>query len=292
EKVIELLSYENEQQTRVLNQQGLELSRQLTATELERQSKERALEELSLAMIEKKEKEKQLLLVSKEKAEQELMLSKKEIELRKKSEWMNALIGGTIIILLLTFFIYNRYRYKKRSHDELDKSHNELKQTLEKLKTTQDQLIHSQKMASLGKLTAGIAHEIQNPLNFVNNFSDLSIDLLNDFKNGIPEEEKNELVEQLRQNLSKVIQHGKRADAIVKNMLQHSRTGTQEKQLTNINNLTEEFLNLAYHGMRASIPDFNCTLSKHFDLELPAVNVVPQEISRVLLNIFNNAFYA
>ncbi|HKR06941.1 MAG TPA: tetratricopeptide repeat protein [Bacteroidia bacterium] len=291
EKVIELLSRENEQQTKVLNQQGLELSRQLTATELERQSKEKALEELSVAMIEKKEKEKQLLLALKAKAENELELSKKELELRKKSELMNALIGGTFIILLLTFFIYNRYRYKKKSHDALDKSHSELKQTLEKLKTTQDQLVHSQKMASLGKLTAGIAHEIQNPLNFVNNFSDLSIDLLGDLKNGIAEEEKNEIVEQLKQNLSKVIQHGKRADSIVKNMLQHSRTGTQEKQMTNINELAEEFLNLAYHGMRAADPDFNCTMTKHLDLELPKINVVSQEISRVLLNIFSNAFY-
>jgi two-component system NtrC family sensor kinase len=292
EKVIELLSHENEEQKKILNQQGLELSSQLTATELERQSKEKALEELSIAMIEKKEKEKQLLELSEAKAEKELELSKKELELHKKNDLMNILIGGSLIILMATIFIYNRYRYKKKSHDVLDKSHNELKQTLEKLKTTQDQLIHSQKMASLGKLTAGIAHEIQNPLNFVNNFSDISIDLLNDLKNGIPEDEKIEIIGQLQQNLSKVIQHGKRADSIVKNMLQHSRSGTQEKQLTNINEFAEEFLNLSYHGLRATDESLNCTMTKHFDLELPKVNVVPQEMSRVFLNLFNNAFYA
>jgi nitrogen-specific signal transduction histidine kinase len=112
------------------------------------------------------------------------------------------------------------------------------------------------------------------------------------YKTGYRQEEKDEIIKSLQQNLSKVIQHGKRADSIVKNMLQHSRTGTQEKQLTNINELAEEFLNLAYHGMRASDADFNCTISKHFDLEIPKANVVPQEISRVLLNIFNNSFYA
>ncbi len=292
EKVIELLNRENEQQVKVLNQQGLELSRQLTAMEIERQSKEKALEELNVAMIEKKEKEKQLLLVSKAKAEKDLELSKKELELRKKNEWMNALTGGSLVILVITFFIYNRYRYKKKSHDELDLAHTELKQTLDKLRAAQDQLVLSQKMASLGKLTAGIAHEIQNPLNFVNNFSDLSVELLNELKNGSSDEEKLEIMESLRQNLDKVIHHGRRADSIVKNMLQHSRSGTQEKQLTDINGLTEEFLHLAFHSIRATDQNFKCTIVKHFDPDLPEINVVPQEISRVLLNIFSNAFYA
>lgn len=292
EKVIELLNKENEEQIKIMNQQGLELSQQLTATEIERQSKEKALEELSLTMIEKKEKEKQLLLLSKQRAEQELELSKKELELSKKTTLMNALVGGSLVILLISFFIYNRYRYKKKSHEVLDKANVELTQTLEKLKSTQTQLMHSQKMASLGELTAGIAHEIQNPLNFVNNFSDLSMDLLDDFLMPASDEKKKELVDNIKENLNKISHHGKRADNIVKNMLQHSRTGTQEKQVTDIHKLAEEFINLAYHSMKTKQADFTCHIEKHFDLNIPFINIVQQDISRVLLNIFNNAFYA
>ncbi len=292
EKVIDLLSRENLEQSKVLNQQGLELSNQLTETEIERQSKERALEELNLAMIEKKEKEKQFLLLSNEKAERELELSKKEVELHKKSELMNALIGGILLILTFSFFTYNRYRYKRKSHDALNQSNIELTQTLEKLKSTQTQLVYSQKMASLGQLTAGIAHEIQNPLNFVNNFSELSVDLLSELQKAASDEEKKEIAESLKENLVKISHHGKRADNIVKSMLQHSRTGTHEKQETDINKLADEFTHLAYHGLRATDMNFNCEIHKHFDLDLPKANVVPQDISRVLLNILNNAFYA
>lgn len=292
EKIIKLLNTENEEQAKIMNQQGLELSRQLTETELERQSKERALEELNLATLERKEKEKQLLLVSKENAEKELSLSKKELQLSRNTMLTNLLIGVSLIILLVLFFTYNRYRYKKKSHDELNRTNNELTSTLDKLKATQDQLVHAQKMASLGQLTAGIAHEIQNPLNFVTNFSGLSVELLEDLETTGTEEEKKELIKGLKKNLEKISHHGSRADHIVKSMLQHSRSGSDEKQLTDINKLAEEYSQLAYHGVRATDPGFKCRIEKNLLQEKLEANIVPQDISRVILNLFNNAFYA
>jgi signal transduction histidine kinase len=171
----------------------------------------------------------------------------------------------------------------------------ELNHSLNHLKATQNQLIQSEKMASLGELTAGIAHEIQNPLNFVNNFSDVSVELLDE----LTEEAKaghNEdviaIAADLTQNLQKINHHGKRADFIVKGMLQHSRISTGEKQLTNINLLADEFFKLSYHGLRAKDKNFSAELVTNFDPDLPPVNIVQQDIGRVLLNLFNNAFYA
>jgi ligand-binding sensor domain-containing protein/signal transduction histidine kinase len=171
----------------------------------------------------------------------------------------------------------------------------ELQTILEDLQATQVQLIQKEKMASLGELTAGIAHEIQNPLNFVNNFSEVSQELCEEIvqeaKTGHPEEVL-AITSDLKQNLAKIHHHGKRADSIVKNMLQHSRASSGEKQLTDINALVEEYLRLAYHGLRAKEKDFNAELITDFDSSLSKVEVVPQEIGRVLLNLFNNAFYA
>ncbi|OIQ63431.1 sensor protein ZraS [mine drainage metagenome] len=150
-------------------------------------------------------------------------------------------------------------------------------------------------MASLGELTAGIAHEIQNPLNFVNNFSEVSVELLAELKE---EEEKGNkedviaIADDLTQNLEKIRHHGKRADAIVKGMLQHSRATSGQKVPTDLNALADEYLRLAYHGLRSKDKEFNAELITHFDEKLPKVNVVPQDIGRVLLNIINNAFYA
>jgi signal transduction histidine kinase len=166
---------------------------------------------------------------------------------------------------------------------------------LAELKSAQAQLIQAEKMASLGELTAGIAHEIQNPLNFVNNFSEVSTELVEELKQEANAENKAEVLSiaaDLEQNLSKIHHHGQRADAIVKNMLQHSRSTAGEKQLTNLNALADEYLRLAYHGLRAKDKGFNCTLDTFFDLKLPQVEVVPQDIRRVLLNLYNNAFYA
>ena len=163
---------------------------------------------------------------------------------------------------------------------------------LHTLKETQAQLIQFEKMASLGQLTAGIAHEIKNPLNFITNFSELSRELVDDFLSAKSEDEKKEFAGYLKANLSKINEHGKRADSIVKNMLAHSRGKAGEKQVTDINQLCDEIFNLAYHGMRASVPDFNCEMKKEFDQALPKINIIPQDISRVLLNLFSNAFYA
>ncbi|GAB2472718.1 hypothetical protein GCM10011375_27410 [Hymenobacter qilianensis] len=174
-----------------------------------------------------------------------------------------------------------------------------LQQTLSNLQAMQQQLIQSEKMASLGELTAGIAHEIQNPLNFVNNFAEVGVDLLAELKAGplisLPDKERKsaeELVNDLSQNLEKITYHGKRADSIVKGMLEHSRASRGERQPTDLNALADEYLRLAYHGLRAKHKDFNATLTTDFDKNLGLVELVPQEIGRVLLNLINNAFYA
>jgi signal transduction histidine kinase len=163
------------------------------------------------------------------------------------------------------------------------------------LKASQAQLIQSEKLASLGELTAGIAHEIQNPLNFVNNFSELSVELLeemeSDFKAG-KSHDAFEIAADLKQNLSKINHHGQRASAILKGMLEHSRTSTGTKVATDINALADEYLRLSYHGLRAKDSSFNATMETHFDPDLPKIEVIPQDIGRVLLNLINNAFYA
>src|SRR3989339_457359 len=166
---------------------------------------------------------------------------------------------------------------------------------LKELKSAQVQLIHSEKMASLGELTAGIAHEIKNPLNFVNNFSEISGELINEIKEELDKNDKDEVLaiaNDLKQNLEKINQHGKRADSIVKGMLLHSRGSSGEKVLTNINDLLDQYVNLAYHGLRAQDKEFNITIEKDYDKTLDKVNIVPQDISRVFLNIINNACYA
>ena len=170
-----------------------------------------------------------------------------------------------------------------------------LEKTLTDLQATQKQLIHSEKMASLGELTAGIAHEIQNPLNFVNNFSEVSRELieemLEELKNG-DTEEVDAIAQDVIQNLEKINHHGKRADSIVKGMLQHSRSGDGKKEPTDLNALADEYLRLAYHGLRAKDKAFNATMETDFDPEPPEVKVVPQDIGRVLLNLITNAFHA
>ncbi len=171
----------------------------------------------------------------------------------------------------------------------------ELNQSLTNLKTTQTQLIQSEKMASLGELTAGIAHEIQNPLNFVNNFSDVSAELVDEMD---VELDKGDITEakaigtDLKQNLEKIRHHGQRAEAIVKGMLLHSQSGSGTKEPTNINVLADEYLRLSYHGLRSKDKSFDAELVTNLDANLPKINVIPQYIGRVLLNLFNNAFYA
>ena len=185
---------------------------------------------------------------------------------------------------------YARYE----DFNKLESAKQQIENTLVDLKQTQQQLVQSEKMASLGELTAGIAHEIQNPLNFVNNFSEVSHELLEEMKTELDKGEAEEaklLADNVKQNLEKILHHGKRADAIVKGMLQHSRTSSGQKELTDINVLADEYLRLAYHGLRAKDKTFNAKFETHLDTTIEKINVVPQEIGRVILNLINNAFY-
>jgi two-component system, NtrC family, sensor kinase len=181
---------------------------------------------------------------------------------------------------------------KRRAIEETNAA---LTKSLDELKAAQAQLIQSEKMASLGELTAGIAHEIQNPLNFVNNFSEVNLDLIRDLKSEIRNnnvDEVNALATDIESNSEKINHHGKRAADIVKGMLQHSRTSSGQKELTDINAIADEYLRLAYHGLRAKDKSFNAKFETHLDPTLPMLNVIPQDIGRVLLNLINNAFYA
>lgn len=180
---------------------------------------------------------------------------------------------------------------------ELTKQKDELENALQELRNTQAQLIQSEKMASLGELTAGIAHEIQNPLNFVNNFSEVSSELIQELKDEQKKEirdfnNESEILRDIEQNLEKINHHGERADAIVKGMLQHSRTSRGQKELTDVNVLADEFLRLAYHGLRAKDKSFNVKMITDFDKSFGKINVIPQDLGRVILNLITNAFYA
>ena len=205
------------------------------------------------------------------------------------------LLAGIAVFMLLAAIFYRNNRQKQKANSVLSQQKEELQNALSQLKATQRQLIHAEKMASLGELTAGIAHEIQNPLNFVNNFSEVNQEMLDELDGELNKgdiAEAKALVTDIRQNEQKINHHGKRADAIVKGMLEHSRAGSGIKEPTDINKLADEYLRLAYHGLRAKDKNFNAELNTNFDESLPKVNVIPQDIGRVLLNLFNNAFYA
>jgi two-component system NtrC family sensor kinase len=198
------------------------------------------------------------------------------------------MLAGTVVVLLIALILYRNNRQKQKANVVLAK-------TLSDLKSTQSQLIQSEKMASLGELTAGIAHEIQNPLNFVNNFSEVNKELISEMKEEMKNgnlEEANFIANDIEANEEKINLHGKRADAIVKGMLQHSRSSTGQKELTNINALADEYLRLAYHGFRGKEKSFNVEIKTDFDNSIGKINIIPQDIGRVLLNIYNNALYA
>jgi signal transduction histidine kinase len=198
-------------------------------------------------------------------------------------------------ILIIAHIQWRNNMQKKKVNETLTKQKEKVESTLAELKSTQTQLIQSEKMASLGELTAGIAHEIQNPLNFVNNFSDINQDLIDELNEEIDRGNTREvkiIAESIRENESKINQHGKRADSIVKGMLQHSRASTGQKETTDINALADEYLRLAFHGLWAKDNTFNATLETDFDNTIGKVHLIPQEFGRVLLNLYNNAFYA
>ncbi len=212
------------------------------------------------------------------------------------------LLTGIGVAVIIIGLIYRNNRQKQRAYEQLQRQKEETDQQREKadaalveLKSTQSQLIQSEKMASLGELTAGIAHEIQNPLNFVNNFSDVSGELISELVDEVNKgntAEVKAIAGDLQGNLEKILHHGKRADAIVKGMLQHSRSSSGTKEPTDINELADEYLRLAYHGLRAKDHSFNATMKTNFDESIGNVSVIPQDIGRVLLNLLTNAFYA
>jgi signal transduction histidine kinase len=207
---------------------------------------------------------------------------------------MFAMFIGLGLSLIIVIGALIGYRGKQRANAQLRKQKSEIEETLMKLKDTQSQLIQSEKMASLGELTAGIAHEIQNPLNFVNNFSEVSLELIKEMNDELAISNwqlAKEISVDIEQNLEKINHHGKRADGIVKGMLQHSRSRSGVSEPTDINALADEYLRLAYHGLRAKDQTFNTEYRLEADESLPKVNVVPQDIGRVLLNLINNAFY-
>jgi signal transduction histidine kinase len=198
------------------------------------------------------------------------------------------LLAGLGAICLIALILYRNNKQKHKSNKVLQK-------TLSELKSTQSQLIQAEKMASLGELTAGIAHEIQNPLNFVNNFSEVSNELIEEMVDEANKGNTGEvkaIANDLKQNLEKINHHGKRADAIVKGMLQHSRSSSGVKELTDINALCDEYLRLSYHGLRAKDNSFNATIKTDFDNSIGSINIIPQDMGRVILNLLTNAFYA
>ncbi|WP_380293468.1 ATP-binding protein [Hyunsoonleella rubra] len=209
--------------------------------------------------------------------------------------WLFSITGGLLSALLLALLLYRNNKSKQKANKLLQAQKEEIQNTLKQLEATQSQLIQSEKMASLGELTAGIAHEIQNPLNFVNNFSEVSNELIDEMNEEIQKEDYDEvkaIASDLRLNLEKINHHGKRADGIVKGMLQHSRSSGTTKEPTDINKLADEYLRLAYHGLRAKDKSFNATMQTNFDESIGKIDVIPQDMGRVILNLITNAFYA
>ena len=242
----------------------------------------------------------QLLALSEEQRVQQI---KEEQVLYKTRIRQISLLFFVAIALLIVFILWRSNRQQKKANHslneknvEIERQSENLRKTLFELKSTQSQLIQSEKMASLGELAAGIAHEIQNPLNFVNNFSEVSNELIDEMKEELSKgnyDDAKDIADDVKQNLEKITHHGKRAGDIVKGMLQHSRNSSSAaKEPTNINKLADEYLRLAYHGLRAKDKSFNATMKTDFDKSIGNINIIPQDIGRVLLNLYNNAFYA
>jgi signal transduction histidine kinase/ligand-binding sensor domain-containing protein len=229
--------------------------------------------------------------------------AEKAITIFISSPWWQSWWAYLLYLFTLAAIIWGLVRFRSRRlkwenvrlERKVAERTSRLNQSLEELKQTQNQLIQKEKMASLGELTAGIAHEIKNPLNFVNNFSEVSVELIDEMEKELKENRSDhviEIVADIKANLSKISYHGKRADNIVKGMLQHSRSSSAQKELTNINELADEYLRLSYHGLRAKDPTFNATMQTDYDKNIERINIVSQNIGRVLLNLYTNAFYS
>ncbi|UCE95048.1 MAG: GHKL domain-containing protein [Flavobacteriaceae bacterium] len=235
-----------------------------------------------------------------EKKEKEIDLLEQEQELREQENkaqrlWIISIAGALLTALLLSLILYRNNKNRQKANRILQKQKERIQETLTELKATQSQLIQSEKMASLGELTAGIAHEIQNPLNFVNNFSEVNSELIEEMVEEIRKgnlEEVQAIAKDINENEQKIIFHGKRADSIVKGMLQHSRSSDGKKAPTDINALADEYLRLAYHGLRAKDKSFNVTMKTDLDKRIGEINIVSQDIGRAMLNLITNAFHA
>ncbi|HET6721545.1 MAG TPA: ATP-binding protein [Chitinophagaceae bacterium] len=270
----------------------LETSKFLSAIFRKRQNTDSAFyyQDFAIAMTDslygpQKFKELQLLMLE----EQERQQGIQQEQERYKNKTQKIALWSAIVIFLIIGFILYRNNYQKQKANKV------LEKTLSDLRATQSQLIQSEKMASLGELTAGIAHEIQNPLNFVNNFSDVNKELLVEMNEEIEKGNLGDikiLAKDIIENEEKINHHGKRADAIVKGMLQHSRSSSGVKEPTDLNALADEYLRLAYHGLKAKNKSFNAKMQTNFDASIGKIKIVPHDVGRVVLNLINNAFYA
>ncbi|HEY2580835.1 MAG TPA: tetratricopeptide repeat-containing sensor histidine kinase [Mucilaginibacter sp.] len=244
-------------------------------------------------------------LFNQEKNKEVQSLAFAERQRQQDIEVQNAAYQGTVrfylmvaaiaFLVVVAFILWRNSRKNEKAKRLLRRQKEQIQTSLGELEDTQTQLIQSAKMASLGELTAGIAHEIQNPLNFVNNFSDVSMELVDEMQSELGNDNEGDAIaisENIKQNLEKIRHHGKRADNIVKSMLQHSKISTDQKEPTDINAIADEYLRLSYHGLRAADKSFNADMAIQLNDKLPMASVIPQDIGRVLLNLYNNAFYA
>jgi signal transduction histidine kinase len=271
----------------------------LLANIYEKKNSKEALEFYRLAMITRdslfnQEKQRQMLSYkfNEELKQQELKSAEQQIKNRNRIYWLIAIL---VFFLSAVIFLIRNNKRKQKTNALLQKQKQEIQDALMNLKATQAQLVQQEKMASLGELTAGIAHEIQNPLNFVNNFSEVSTELLDEMITELANNNKEDAIaiaDDVKHNLEKILHHGKQADGIVKGMLQHSRSRSAVKEPTDINKLADEYLRLAFHGLRAKDKSFNAILKTDYDETIGNINVIPQDIGRVILNLITNAFYA
>jgi two-component system, NtrC family, sensor kinase len=244
-------------------------------------------------------KDKEIQLLNKEKALQASEQEKKDAETKrvKNIQYFTIVMLGivTLAVLIIALLQFRNIRHRREANILLQQQKEKVEHTLTELKAAQTQIIHAEKMASLGELTAGIAHEIQNPLNFMNNFSEVNRELIEEMEQEIRAgnlDNVKTFSEDIKKNEERISQHGKRADAIIKRMLLHSRTNVGHIEVTDINSLVDEYLNLTYQGFRAKWKNFNSTVKTDLDPTIGGINTVPQDIGRVLLNLYNNAFYA